>query len=388
MVPLGRWPTRPYLFVLASLRALVPETFDALDAIEVGPALTTALDAGRALAELRATGDITLAAALPWHDQTQLRCQVPPPLLTELALAAELAGAPGASEVLAAIAHPHRWFERIAATGTEAVARRAQSRIGTLPVRPAYTLELTCFGGLTMARSDGQPVDESRTSRARVRQILARLVLQRRVPRQALAASLWPDLPADKASTNLRVNLRHLQDAMQPDRVANGPTWFVQADTDAIWIAGEGIDADVWRFDDHIRRASDAESSGLPSIALSELRNACELYGGDLFGGVEDLEVELERSRLRSLALSSRCRVGELILARGEPETAMHDAVAALRLEPLSERAQRLFIRCHLAVGSTTTARELGERLAGDLRAAGLAPERETEGLLRQLQVG
>ena len=279
-----------------------------------------------------------------------------------------------------------RWLHRLA-DGGGPLAGPAAARLATLPARPPYDVTVRTLGGLVVERSDGGAVDEARTDRTRVRQLLAALVLRRRVPRRELAARLWPDLPVDKAAANLRANLRHLQAALQPDRPADEPPWFVQAAGDVVALADEGVTVDVHGFDDHVGRAVQAEGSGLPSVALVEYRAALDLYGGDLLPGLDDAEVEVERVRLRSLAHAARCRVGELVLARGEPEAALREAAAALRLEPLSERAHRLFVRAHLAVGSTAQARAVGRALVATLAAEDLRPEEETAALLRRIQV-
>src|SRR5690606_37049313 len=109
-VPLARWPERPYLYALATIRALVPGG-ECLDDCAMGPSLAVAIAAGAALAATR-EGDITAAAGLPWDSPALLRVHVPPPLLAELALAA--GSAPGAAETLASLPHLRTWLRRIA----------------------------------------------------------------------------------------------------------------------------------------------------------------------------------------------------------------------------------------------------------------------------------
>ena len=52
-VPLTPWPAWPYISALCAMRALLPDT-EWLDDIGFGPAIHTAVDAGRAIAMLRA----------------------------------------------------------------------------------------------------------------------------------------------------------------------------------------------------------------------------------------------------------------------------------------------------------------------------------------------
>ena len=86
-VPLLPWPAWAYLSALAPIRALLPDG-EQLDGLDVGPSLRVAIDAGRAVAELRRTGDPGAATTLPWEQIDLLRVHVPVPMLCELALAA------------------------------------------------------------------------------------------------------------------------------------------------------------------------------------------------------------------------------------------------------------------------------------------------------------
>jgi DNA-binding SARP family transcriptional activator len=379
-VPLGRWPERPYLYALAVLRGLVPGG-EVLDECRFGPSLSVAVQAGAALAALRA-GDEGPARALPWEATDLLRAHVPPPLLAELALAA--ADVPAASGVLERLPHRRTWLRRIADRPDGPLRQRAASQVRSLPARPAYDLHVGVLGGLSLLRSDGRATD-GWDRRERVRHLLGHLALHRDVHRADLAALLWPDLPAEKAAANLRVNLHHLQAALQPERADDERPWFLQVDQARLTLAVDGVTVDAEQVDQAMADAVRAEAAGLPSEALRHYQRVGELYVGDLLPDLDAEWVLYERLRLRSVAHAAAARHGELVLARGEPEAAMRLAVRAQRLDPLSERAQRLFIRCHLALGSVTAARQSALHLRRTLADADLEPERETEILLGKL---
>jgi DNA-binding SARP family transcriptional activator len=378
---LGNWPERPYLYALCTIRALVPGG-DALDRCTFGPSMAVAVEAGAALAALRA-GDPTPAARLPWDRPDLLRVHVPPPLLVELAIGADRSDA---EAVLGRVPHLRRWLARVAERPSSTTASGASSRLGDLPTRPAYDLAIGVLGDFTLERSDTRPTD-GWDRRERVRQLLAYLVLHRQPLRTEVAAALWPDLPPEKAASNLRVNLSHLQTALQPDRGEDERPWFLQASGGRLCLADDGLRTDLEQFDEAVDQAVAAEAAGLPSRALEHYRRALELYRGPLLADLDLRWVELERIRVQSAAHAAAARVGELLLARGEPEQAMQVAMRAQSLDPLSERAHRLFIRCHLALGSTTAARTAAIRLLDELGEAGLAPERETESLLGTLRL-
>jgi DNA-binding SARP family transcriptional activator len=379
-IPLANWPERPYLYALATIRGLVPGG-EALDRCSFGPSMGTAVDAGAALVALR-SGDARPASRLPWGTPDLLRVHVPPPLLVELALATD---DPRASATIDAVPHARRWLARIVDAGGPAAAAAA-ARLAAMPTRPPYDLMVRVLGDLDIDRSDGVSTD-GWDRRERVRQLLAYLVLHRRATRAEVAAALWPDLSPEKAAANLRVNLTHLQAALHPERRDDERPWFVETIGGRLCLATTGLATDLDQHDQAIAEAVAAEAAGLPSRALEHYRRAIDLYQGPLLADLDVGWAELERMRLQSSAHGAVARVGELLLARGEPEQAMHLAVRAQQLDSLSERAQRLFIRCHLALGSTSSARAAGARLVADLADAGMRPDRETELLLQSLQL-
>lgn len=381
-IPIGHWPERAYLYALTLIRGLLPGG-EVLDECRFGPSISVAVEAGAALAALRG-GDARPAAALPWRSPTLLRVHVQPPLLAELALAA--GDAPGARDVLEQLPHLRTWLRRIAdrdTAGPPAVVRLAELasvRAQLLPARPAYDLHVDLLGGLSVRRSDGVAM-EGWSRRDRVHQLLALVALRRDVARNDAATELWPDLSPEKATSNLRVNLHHLQQALQPDR-GDEPPWFLQSTDARLRLARDGVTVDTELLDAAMAEAVRAEADGLPSAALIHYERVAELARADLLPDVQTEFVVYERMRLRSIAQAAASRQGELVLARGEPEAAMAIAARAQRLDPLSERAHRLSIRCHLALGSTGAARDAAALLRAILLDAGITPERETDVLV------
>ncbi|MEZ5382403.1 MAG: BTAD domain-containing putative transcriptional regulator [Microthrixaceae bacterium] len=379
--PLEPWPDRPYLHALAALRGLIPET-EWLDRAPFGPAMRTAVEAGAALAALRA-GDVGPARQLPWYAPDLLRVHVPPPLLCELALAAE--DVAGSAEVLGQLPHLRDWARRIADRGEGPIAPAAAELLARLPARPDYDLRLTLLGDLSLKRSDGEAVNGA-LKREKVRQLLAYLGCRRDVGRDEVVAELWPDLPDDKARSNLRVNLHHLQQALQPNRHSGDPPWFLRQEASRLVLC-DGVTSDVEELDAAMAEGVAAEAAGLATKALEAYRTAGELYSGELLPGAEGDWVSYERIRLQSVAHAAAARHGELELARGEPEVALKLALDAHRLDPLSERAHRLAVRCHLALGSTGAARETALRFRDELTSNDLTPELDTTSLWARLDL-
>jgi len=74
--------------------------------------------------------------------------------------------------------------------------------------------------------------------------------------------------------------------------------------------------------------------------------------------------------------------MAELTSAQGEPEQAARWAMRARSLDPLDQRAARLFITALDAGGHRSGAAEAAKELQAALSAHSLAPDRETARLL------
>ena len=380
-VPLAGWPAWAYLGALTPIRALVADT-EWLDDLEVGPAMRTAIDAGRAVAELRSGAGPGAAIGLPWSSSVLLRVHVPPPLLCELAIAA--ASVPAAVELVEHLPGAARWVRRLAEHRDRAVRARATDLASRMPLRPEHDLVITTFRTLRVARTDGVEVTNL-DRRGRLRQLLARLVLVRSAIRSDLAEAMWPDLSPDQAANNLRVTLSKLLDVLEPDRGDTG-SWWIRTSGDRIELNSEGLHLDVDAFDRHLREARSAEAQGAPSVAHDRYEAALRLYTGPYLGGLDDPSVSYERLRLQGLAYGAACRQAELLSARGEPEAALGAAATGVRIDPSGERAYRVMIGCHLALGAKDAARSTAALLDGQLTAAGTTPEPETLRVLSIVQ--
>lgn len=381
LVALAPSPAWGYLGALCSLRAFIDDTAW-LDDIEYGRAMTTAVAAGRALAELRATGDVDRACRLPWQSVDLLRVHVPAPLLVELALAA--GNVVAARDCLARVPAAATWSRRVLEHRSQAVRSGAMELATRSPDPPSYRLRIQTFGGLRVTRSDDVAMSD-RIRGGRVQQLLARLLVERVPRRSELGGRWWPELTPKQAATNLRVTLASLLDVLEPARVP-GSSWFVHSRDGTLQLAHDCVDVDVREFESSVAEAGAAERSGALVTAIEHWSRAAGLYTGDFLAGVDDIDVEHERLRLQTLAYHANLRVAELLLAKGEPEVALRWAIDAIRVDPYAERAHRTVIGCHLALGSSTAARSAAHHLVAMLASAGAAPDRETELLLARVR--
>lgn len=361
----------PQQRTLALWYVLVPETRPTWDEAPLGPAFAPARELARAVAALRdGATDRLRTAAVP--AAPLVRAHLPLAWSTELALALIEAQPPAGWDLLAALwpaaqAHVRRHATRRA----RAAARAALTR---LPHPPTTPLELRLLGPVELRRA-GVPVASPDWRRARVRSLLAHLVVHGSATRDRLADDLWPDLNAHAQSRNLRISLTYLLRVLEPDRADREASFFVRSHGNTLVLhRGDYLTTDLWQFDDLWSAATDADRRGSPAVALDAMRRAVALWRGDP-GDLANEEwalAEVEERRLRFVDLATRA--AELSLARGEPEEARGLADTALRVDPWSERAHYIAVAARHAVGDDHAARLALTRYQDSLKELGVDP--------------
>ncbi len=386
-VPFDGSPPRLFLHSIAPLYILHPAARPLLESLSLGPALQAAIEAAIALVEYRETGNTDLAAATDWSNIDFLRSSLCPPFLAELALAGRQGGQTGAKEVLNVLPDQRTILEQLVAADGK-VKEAAIDALNDLPEGPGFELRIRALGEMRIER-DGDVVDDSDwLRREKVRLLFAYLLQHPSVARRDLASALWPDQEIDKALANVRANLRFLLRVLEPDRPTGADSWFINTDGRTIELRLDRVRVDVVEFDELVDRGRRADERGVPSEALACYESAIDLYRGDfLEESFQDPWAEFERIRLRSAAALAASRVGELLLARGEPERAIRLATWALEREPLLERAHRGRIRALLAQEDRNAARHAAALLVTQLTEAEMEPEPDTASMLSSLGV-
>jgi DNA-binding SARP family transcriptional activator len=214
---------------------------------------------------------------------------------------------------------------------------------------------------------------------ARAESLLAFLLVHRQAPqpRQRLAFELWPDSTEAQARTNLRHVLHNLRRGLPDlDRLLEVTPRTLRWRVGAIgWL-------DVAAFEEALSRAEGEADAG-----LAALRDAVDLYRGDLLEGRHDEWLQGERERLRQRFLGALERLVALLEARGEQAEAIGHAERLLAEDPLQEEAYRLLMRLHDARGDRARALRTYHACTATLeRELGVAPSAPTrrlyEGLL------
>lgn len=233
----------------------------------------------------------------------------------------------------------------------------------------APTLSIRLFGALELRLGDALlPLLES----ARAESLLAYLLLHRGVSqtRQHLAFLLWPDSIEAQARTNLRHVLHHLRHALPH------LDHFLDITPQTIrWRADASCWLDVATFDAAVVRAERDTADG----GLAALREAIELYRGDLLAGCYDEWLVGERERFLQRYLAALARLAELLEVQGDLARAIEHAEQLLRHDPLREETYRLLMRLHDGMGDRARALRVYHACVATLeRELGVEPSAAT----------
>jgi ATP/maltotriose-dependent transcriptional regulator MalT/DNA-binding SARP family transcriptional activator len=372
---------------IALLYVLVPETRDPFAHLELGPAYETGLALARALVASREAGDLAPAAGLTPEHWVAARAFLPVSWRAELACSAVAGGQSDAEALvkdLGPTARPALRKVADRATAPRALRTWARSLLDALPTVPTAALELGLLGPTTLRR-DGRPVDHPHWRRERVRALLLLLMTRGGGTREELAGALWPDLDSAAALRNLRVTLSYLLAVLEPDRAEGAPSCFVRAEGAGLRLTGhEWLRVDAWEMERLLDLGAQAESLGEPSAALDSYRAATRLYRGPYLidAGYEEWALP-HRDRLVARFVAGAVRAGELTLAAGRSDEALHLASRALEAEPWSEPAHRLAVAAHVARGDRAAARRAMDTCVRQLDELGVPPTEDTEIVFR-----
>ena len=231
---------------------------------------------------------------------------------------------------------------------------------------PILTIRL--FDELRL-RYQGAPLPPLRSARAE--SLLAYLLLRRQAPqpRERIAFLLWPDSNERQARTNLRHVLHNLRRSLpDADRFLEITPRTLEWRTEApFWL-------DVAAFEESLRRAAGAKCED-----LAALREATDLYAGDLLVGHYDEWLLRDRERLRRSYLEALERLTAALDARGDHAQAIRYAERLLRHDPLREDTYRLLMRLHDARGDRARAIRVYHACAATLeRELGIEPSAPT----------
>ena len=261
----------------------------------------------------------------------------------------------------------------------------AADLLARLPATPTRPLEIAVLGPLQVAFG-GVPAAPATLRRTRVRTLLTLLVVHRTLSRERATDLLWPDLSARDGARNLRVTLTYLRQLLEPGRPTGEASYHLRADGTTIALhPSDHLVVDLWELRRLRRDTERHRGEGDPGRTIALLGAATAWWRGEPLAdlaGIIGHEHEIEHVRV--MQLESLLELGELRLVRGDADNARTDAERALDLDPYSERAHRLAIAAALRTHDQRRTDAVCHRTRSMLDELGVAPEPQTQILLRQ----
>lgn len=242
--------------------------------------------------------------------------------------------------------------ELLATCGLRALsAPQGESRSDGIP-----SLRIRCFGRFELC-ADGEPVDLSGL-KPRARSLLRLLALHANEPlhREVIVATLWPDADPDSGTRSLHVALSGLRQAVEPN-APRGASSVIERDGESYRLVVASDAADTLRFERALGAGAAAAARGDATGAVTALREALDLYRGELLPAEGPAEwVVDDRNRYRLKAAEASEDLAVLLAERGDLTGATAACEQTLRWDPYRDTTWQLLIRIQESAGNPAAA--------------------------------
>ena len=381
--PLCRGELRRFLMFGYVLSTTVRAT---LDTDDLGPKLAERRSLARLFTRRRD------GATVEWDelpDPPEVLCALPLAWSTELAALAVGDGHRRGNELATYLIDMTEGvavdvLRRLAASPA-AASSGAKILLEGIPDAPRATVRVFATGPIRVTSAD--PADSTILRRARVRELLALLLLRERVTVDQAVEVLWPDLGPAGARNNLRITLSFLRKLLEPGRPAGAPSYQARREGNQIWLRrSAALEADVWDIKRAIERGHELERNGQIDAAVDQYRIAARAWSGEVF---EDLRYNLaaaaEVTHFDLSVFDATAKVAEWALAQSNPHEALTLGQRLLAHDPYSERAHLVLIGAHLLLDDTEAAAECVEACRGGFAELGVTPSAQAAMVFRRV---
>ena len=204
-------------------------------------------------------------------------------------------------------------------------------------------------------------------------------------PREMLANLLWSDTSTEKSRKYLRQALWHLHSMLKPARAVE--TEVLSAEHDWVQL---NLNSDCWIDVTAFERAFAAtQGKSLDQNGAQLLKNAVELYKGDLLDGWYHDWCLFERERLQNMYLTMLDKLMTHSMEHQEYETGFTYGSTILRYDRASERTYRQLMLMKYSAGDRTGALRLYDRCVAALaEELAVKPEARTTAIYEKIRTG
>ncbi len=248
------------------------------------------------------------------------------------------------------------------------------------------TLSVQLFNKLCL-RCNGQLLDSPEGGKAQ--ELLCYLLLYRARPhaRETLAGLLWDDTSEEQSRKYLRKALWQLQSVLQPygepgigQVLLVDHEWLhINPNTD-LWL-------DVAEFEQAFGQVQGVRGRELNGQSLHTLKDAVELYKGDLLEGWYQDWCLYERKRLQNMYLTMLDKLMGYCETHQVYENGVDYGMRILHYDYAQERIHQRLMRLHYLAGDRVAALRQYDRCVAALEEEfGVKPSRRTRALYAQIR--
>jgi DNA-binding SARP family transcriptional activator len=222
----------------------------------------------------------------------------------------------------------------------------------------------------------------------KVQELISYLLVRRDQshPRESLASVLWAETSSEKSKKYLRQALWHLQAALE-EKGSTSPQLLV-VEHDWVYL---NLHSDLWLDVEILERAyastHDTPGARLDKSSAELLKNAVEVYKGDLLDGWYEDWCLFERERLQNMYLLILEKLMVFSKTHGDFEAGQSYGSTILRFDPARESTHRQLMQVYYMAGNRTAALRQYERcvraLAEELE---VEPQKSTIALCEQIR--
>jgi DNA-binding SARP family transcriptional activator len=246
------------------------------------------------------------------------------------------------------------------------------------------SLHVRLFGKLVV--HDGGRVLEGLDA-YRAQELFCYLLLYRNHPhhRERLAELLWSDSPTVQARKYLRQALWQLQAALDAQPLSSR---LLLAEADWVQLtAGDELWLDVAIFEHAFALVRGVRGQELDAQRAQAVREAVQLYQGDLLQGWYQDWCLRERERLQDMYLAMLDKLMEYAEVQGDYDAGVMYGALVMRYDHARERTHRQLMRLHYLSGNRTAAMRQYERCVAALRdELDVPPAQRTVQLYEQIR--
>jgi DNA-binding SARP family transcriptional activator len=247
-------------------------------------------------------------------------------------------------------------------------------------------LQVCLFGKLEVKHGDHVTVN---LCARKAQELFCYLLLHRERPhpRETLATILWCDSTSTQSKKYLRQALWQLQTAIRlPTEPSSTSVLLIEPD----WVQ-VSPEADLWLdvtlFEQAFTIAQGTPGKQLDTQRAQALRDAVELYRGDLLEGWCHDWCLFERERLQNMYLAILDKLIDYTEANHDYEAGLAYGARILRHDRARERTHRRLMRLHYLCHNRTAAlRQYEHCVAALTEELGVQPARSTMALYEQIR--